>query len=228
MDREDLRNQVRMGLPPEVSDVADAMIDTLLNQGLEEVAAWADWPWLETSATMSAVDSTRTIALPGDFLKAIKLVDDDWDYAVPYVSKEKLFTLVGNDTGNENTRFQAWTIYGTNVMLSPIPQANDTNRFTIYYYKTPTTLSTDGASPEFPAAFHMMLVEYAKWKLYEREALVEQAQIARSSFQAYLGEMQAYYNNRITQSPSIYGGGKRPRFRGHPNIPWWPFNYSGN
>lgn len=224
MDRSELRAQVRMTLPPEVTDVADTMIDTLLNQGVEEVAVWADWPWLETSATLSATAGARTIALPVTFAKAIKLVDDDWDYAIPYYSSEKLFHLVGNDTDNDATRFNAWTIYGSNIMLSPIPTENDTNRFTLYFYKTPALMSTDGTEPEFPAAFHMILVEYAKWKLYERETLVEQASLSKASYMSYLGEMQAYYNNRITQSPSIYGGGKRSRYWDHPNIPWWPFS----
>lgn len=224
MDREDLRVQVRLSLPPEVTDVSDTIINTLLNQGLEEVAVWADWPWLETSTTLSAAEDTRTIALPATFSKAIKLVDDDWDYTIPYYSSEKLFHMIGNDTGNEGTRFMGWTIYGSNIMLSPIPSAADTNRFTLYFYKTPTTLSTDSTAPEFPAAFHMILVEYAKWKLYEREALIEPAAFAKASYTSYLGEMQAYYNNRVTQSPSIYGGGKRPRLWDHPNIPWWPFN----
>lgn len=219
MDRQELRENVRMGLPPEVTDVTDANINALLNQGYEELSIAYPWPWLEETANVSLTADTRTAALPNDYLHGNVLVDDDNDVELPYVAPTVFFRMTGNDTGNSTTTPNFFTIYEGNFHFSPIPSANDTNRYTFYYYETPTTLSTDGTSPQFVTAFHWILVEYTKWKLYERENYTEQAISAFASYSRYLDEMVAWYGRRMKHAPFIAGDGRFGSGNRDPNIP---------
>lgn len=206
----------------ESSHVSDAFINTLINQGLLEVAAMSDWPWLQAKTNLSLADSTRTIDLPADFLRAIVLIDDDEDMAVPFIAPNKFFARLGNDTGNEGPTPDAWTIFDNDIYLTPIPEANDTARLTLYYFKEATALSQDTDVPAFPDAYHWLLVEYCKWKLYEREEYYDQAQAAFTSYMNYVDDMIVFFNNQVAFSPSVYGRGYGMRHRSpFPNVPWW-------
>ena len=220
MDRDEILNQVRIQTQISSSDVADADVVTIINQGYEEVAVAYDWPFLEASAAFSLSDSTQTYALStvaSDFNRAIALVDDDNDDTVEYVSPQRYFFLVGNDTGNESSTPDYWTIWEDKIYLSPIPSAADTNRLKLYYYKDPTTLSTGGSTPEWDAGFHYVLVEYAKWKLWERAEMFNAADRARQNYLIYISEMIQFYDKRTRRGPWIVGDGVE-RLRRHVNI----------
>lgn len=219
MDRDAILAQVRLQTLVESTNVTDAEIVLLINSGVDEVSLADYWPFLEASATMTAVDSTRTIALPADFEFALALVDDDNDFTVPYIAPSSLFADVGNDTGNEGTFFRYWTIWENKLYLTPIPEAGDTNRFTIYYYKTGTQLSAGSTKPDWHEAFHQILVEYVKWKLWDREEYFDQSERAFITFTRYLLQMQAWYARRAKRSPSIAGGGRTARTLNDINIP---------
>ena len=94
----------------------------------------------------------------------------------------------------------------------------DTDRLTHYYYKNPTTLSADDDTPEWDAAFHWILVEYAKWKLYEREEYYDVSERAFINYARYMNDMAAFYNTQVNRALFIYGDGLHKRF-GDPNIP---------
>lgn len=221
MDQDTIRDQIRLlTLVESTSQVTDAQLNTIINQGLYEIGAASDWPFLYTSSTLSLVASTRTVALPATFQRYVVLVDDDVDQALPFLSPDVFFSRYGNDTGNTTTSPSFWTIYGTNIYFSPIPSANDTNRYTLYFYRgiTPLTAGTD--EPEFNDAFHYALVEYGKSKLYEREEYYQEAERALESFSSYIEDMVAFYSRRGDITPAIAGEGTRYR-RGDPNLPWW-------
>lgn len=220
MDLEDLRNQVRMVLPPEVTDISDSNLDTLINQGILEVATAFQWTWLEASATVSAVDSQQNYSLPNDFHYGAALVDDDNDMNVPYMSPTDFFQEFGNDTGNESTTPQFWTIWEDEIWLTPIPSANDSDRFTLYYYKQPTTLAADDDTPEFDSSFHQILVEYCKYKLLSRGEYWEQVQQALAFFSLYLEQMKVWYSRKTKRTPYIAGDGTFHRAPYDPNIPF--------
>lgn len=222
MDREDIRDQIRLLAVVEDTNVTDAQLNTIINQGVEEVAGAFHWPWLEASTTISLVDSQQTYALSSeasDFNTAVALVDDDNDDTIEFIAPSKFFELVGNDTGNESGDPDYWTIWEDKIYLTPIPEANDTNRLTLYYYKNPTTMSADDDVPEWDNAFHWILVEYGKWKLWEREEYFEQAERSRQTFTQYLADMSAFYLARIKRAPFIYGDGLKGLVVGDLNIP---------
>lgn len=183
------------------------------------MAAGADWPWLEAQTNISLVADQKEYTLPADFNRHAALVDDDNDTTVPFVSPSVYFHQYGNDTDNTSTQPQFWTIWEDQILITPIPEAADTNRLTLYYYKNPTTLLATTDSPEFDAAFHMLLPEYVKWKLYEREELIQAADRAFGLYSNYVINMDRFYKDRVTWPPFVYGDGRFFKL-GDPNIPF--------
>ncbi len=168
MDRDAILAQVRLVTGIEDQNVTDAEIVLLINNCVDEVSIADYWPFLEASTTIDLVDSQQTYALSSeasDFEFAVALVDDDNDKTIPYIAPATFFNMYGNDTGNESTEFNFWTIWEEKIYISPIPESNDTARLTLYYYKSGTQLSTGGTSPDWHEAFHQLIVEYVKWKL---------------------------------------------------------------
>ncbi len=217
----ELLEHVRLATVVEDTNVTDAQLTVILNQGIHEVSVATWWPFLEASAAFSAAASTQTYALStvaSDFNYAQALVDDDNDTTIEYLAAGDFFRRVGNDTGNESATADYWTIWEESIYLSPIPSAADTNRYKLYYYKNATELSAGGDTPEWDEAFHWILVEYAKWKLYEREEYYDQAERSFIMFTRYLADMEAYYRKRVQRSPYLYGDGYGWR-QGDPNIP---------
>lgn len=220
MDRDAILAQVRQATLIESSVVSDANIVTLINQGMHEISLASQWPWLEASETLSAVADAQTYALPTSFDFMVAIVDDDNDTTVPYLAPSEFFRRFGNDTGNTTTTPNYYTIWEDLIYITPIPSTNDTDRFTCYYYKAVTTLSAGPSEPVFHDAFHYMLVEYCKWKLWETQEYFDQSERAFVTFARYLSQMIAWYQRRQKRVPFIAGDGDT-RFTGRdPNIPF--------
>ena len=223
MDRDAILAQVRMLTLIEDTNVTDAEIVLIINQGIDEIGIADDWAWLQASTTIDLVDSQQAYALSSeasDFERAVALVDDDNDKTIPYIAPATFFSQYGNDTGNESTTFNFWTIWEDSIYLTPTPEANDSARLTLYYYKTPTTLSTGSTTPEFHEAFHPMLVEYCKWKLWDREEYFDQSERAFITYSRYLSAMSMWYARRAKRLPAIAGDGFFQPSSGDPNLPW--------
>lgn len=214
----ELLEHIRIATLVEDDNITDAQLTVIINQGIHEVAVAAQWPWLEASSTVSFVDSQQTYALPADFHRAQSMVDDDHDTTIPYIAPSQFFELYGNDTGNESDTPSYWTLWEDSIYFTPIPSDNDTDRCTLYYYKAATELAAGGDTPEWDEAFHWIIVEYGKWKVWEREEYFDQAERAFIAFARYIADMEAFYGSRVDRTPWIYGDGVARR-RGDPNIP---------
>jgi len=219
MDRDALIAQIRLQTLLETTNVSDAEIILLLNSGVDEVSVAGFWPFLEASATMKPLDSTRTIALPADFEIAMTVVDDDNDRIIPYIPPASMWHLIGNDTGNESTNFNFWTIWEDLLYLTPIPSADDTDRLTIYYYKSGTQLAAGATKPDWHEGFHQILVEYVKWKLWDREEYFDQSERAFVTYSRYMSAMTDWYARRTKRMPGLAGDGMWRRQSGDPNVP---------
>lgn len=201
--------------------MTDAQITLIINQGLHEIAVADDWPWLESETDISLVDSQQAYTIASeasDFLRAMAIIDDDNDETIPFIAPTTYFALVGNDTGNEASTPDFWTVWNDKIYFTPIPSASDSARVTFLYYSTATELSAGSDTAAFAENFHWILVEYAKWKLYEREEYYDQAERAKVTYLQYLRDMMAWYSRTADRLPYIVGEG-RTRYRGDPNIP---------
>ena len=219
MDRSDIREQVRMVLPPEVTDVSDTMINTLINQALKECSVASKWPFLHSSTTISTVAAQQNYALPADFLYGLKIVDDDKDTELEYIAPAQWLEWYGNAT-QESTATTAtrFTIYNDEILLGPTPSAIDADRYTLYYYREITELALDTDVPEFLDTFHWLVVEWVKAKLYEREGMVQEASRSFGMYADYIDRMRQWYTTPIKREPWVAGDGFRRRI-GDPNLP---------
>ncbi len=209
MDRDAILNQIRIVTNIPTATVSDADIVVLINNGMSEVGVIRHWKFLEKSATVSLTANTQTTVLPSDFESGVALADDDNDNEITYISPSALFRLTGNDKGNTAAVPEYFTIWAEKFYFSPIPSTTDSARLTIYYYKTITTLSTGSTTPEFQEAFHTALVEYVKWKLWDKEEYFDQADRAFALYNNYLLDMIKYYENYMSRWPLIWGDGRR-------------------
>lgn len=218
MTLKELRDYIRLVTLIEDTNVTDAQVNRLINIGLHEVSTAFPWAWLETSTDLSLTEDVRWIDLPDNYDYGIVLVDDDFDEALDHISTKRFFEIVGNDTGNESANPRFWTIFDGKIYVHPIPNANDADRYTLYYYSEVSDLTLDSDEPEFHEGYHWILVEFCKWKLFDREEYFDQAERAFIAYSRYLNDMIAFYGSPIKKSPFLWGDGRHGR-RGDPNIP---------
>src|SRR5690606_40058994 len=88
---------------PEVADVTDTTVDTLVIQAWKECSVAANWPFLHTSTTITTQANRRNYALPEDFLYGLKLVDNDRDDELEYIAPAQFFEWHGSQTQDSAT-----------------------------------------------------------------------------------------------------------------------------
>jgi hypothetical protein len=219
LDRDALLAQIRMVTLLEDTNVTDAEIVLLINQGVDEISIADYWPFLEASATVTITDSTQGTNLPSDFEYQEALVDDDKDEVLPYIAPSLFFSMVGNDTGNEATDPKFYTIWAGQFLFSPVPKTTDSARYTTYYYKSGTQLSAGSTDLDWHEGFHQIIVEYVKWKLWDREEYFDQSERAFITYSRYLMAMKSFYSRRTRRMPGVAGDGHFQRPFGDPNVP---------
>lgn len=191
----------------------------MINEGMQEIALASEWPWLEASTTVTMVDSQQNYDLPADFNFAIALVDNDTYEPLVYQGATEFFNRHATDA-TESTQSDVYTIWDDDIYLYPTPSTSDSDRLTLYYYKTVTTLDSGSDEPAFHTAFHPMLVEYCKWKLYDREEYFDQSERAFITFARYLSQMITWYERRAKRTPYIAGDGDSKSRIVDPNLRW--------
>ena len=223
MTRLEILNAARLISVVEGSNVTDAELNLLIEQAMQEINVARRWRFLEDEVSITTVVDQQRYALPANFDYAIALVDDDFDDRLQFVSPAEFFNNWGNDTGNGATMSHAWTIWGkkndagttgtaTYVWLHPIPSTADTARYKLYYYRKITSLAVDADVPEFHKGFHWAIVEWVRWKLYEREEFWDASEKARQQFEKLLADMEKWYSNLAQQHPYMYGEAFHIRF----------------
>jgi len=154
MNRSELRTAVkdRLAIPSSGDGlITDTFVNTSLNDALNRISAERDWWWLAATATLTFDTVNGAATLPSDFMRANKLVIND-ALAEPIPLEDYL------DPENTESSY-GWVIYGSQVKITPIPSASLNGTF--YYFRNEPALSSDGASPLLPVAYHYAVVAYA-------------------------------------------------------------------
>lgn len=212
----DIRDWVREQTLVETTDWSNAKILNVINQGIRDLSVRFPWPWLATSNTLTVVaaqqaytyDTISNFAGTGKKLFKIEaIIDNDSRVRLEELPAADAFKLYGGDMPDavDARHFFTW---GQSIYLLPTPSANDTNRYTVYYYQSPTELSNDTDSPEWDARFHMVLAEYAIGKVWEREEEIGKSRAADQRYREGVEQMAQFYLNRAQDYPSVMGGGK--------------------
>jgi hypothetical protein len=214
----ELRNMVRATMIPEVTDVTDTYITLMLNQGIQEVALADQWRWLEASDTITTVVDQANYTLPDDFSFGLALVNVTNHVTVPQIAPQTYFHMFGDDD-DTSSNASHFTVFDGAIYLAPVPDTATTDKYSLYYYKTPTELSADGDEPEWKEAFHWLLVDYAAQKLYRREGMMEQSMFHMAEYNASLEEMRRWYRRTFEGTRPIFGDGVVGRADWYRNLP---------
>lgn len=215
----ELLEQIRIGLPPEVTNATDAMLTKMVNQIYHEVADAYQWPWLETSATINVVDGTQSYNLPTGFKYVISVYEtSDDDRALVQQSPSWYFEKYTGDV-DEEADAEFFFIYDEKIWFYPVPSTTTTAKYTMKYYGGITELSAGSDEPVFAEGFHYIFVHGVAQRLYNQAGQSQMASTAYTMYWDYLERMRHHYNRRRGATPMIWGDGNRVRRYRDPNLP---------
>lgn len=215
----ELIEQIRIGLPPEVTNVSDSMLTKMINQIYQEVAHAYQWPWLDGSATINVTDGTQSYSLPANFKYVISVYETaDDDRALPQMSPAWYFDRYGGDD-TESADADFFFLHDDKIWFYPIPSTTATGKYTIQYYGGITELSAGTDEPVFAEGFHYILIHGVARRLYMQAGQQSLAMNELTMYYDYLERLRHFYNRRRAAAPMIWGDGNRVRRWTDPNLP---------
>ena len=194
----DLRNAVkdRLAIRSEGGGVSldglitNAYVNTSIDDALNRVSMERDWWWLATTAPLSFDIVDGDAPLPADFMRANKLVINDYP-----VEPLPLDTFLDP---NADSNAYGWLVYGNAVKITPIPTTTTTG--TLYYFRNEPALSTqstpDTKSPLMPVVYHKSIVAYASHLCAARRQDEQRAALYLQEYGNFLKSMSD--DNRAT------------------------------
>jgi hypothetical protein len=217
--RAELLALVRQQTLISTTELADAAVVALINEGLADVGVRAEWPWAYDGHSFDFEVDTASYALPTDlnFLKEV-IYSGQGAWAQPHrTTLESVRARFGDDVGEADLPPE---YYRTGTTLTFVPTPTSTQTVVLRFYKEPDSLDETTDAPTFNAAFHPMLADYAIAKLWEREEMEEKANFYWSRYFDHLDRMIQFYNVQLPSEPMIVGGGNPVTYR----KPWtnWP------
>lgn len=133
----------------------DATIDACIAAALRDLSTEHDWPWMNSSATVTFSTTTGKAGLPAGFIKARELLVGD--------TSPRRARRVGLAEFLDNRDGFVWTeqVGANQVALSPVPLTVPTA--TLYFVVAEPALSVDADAPLAPAVYHTILVARASY-----------------------------------------------------------------
>ena len=170
--------------------ITNTFVNTSIDDALNKVSMERDWWWLATTATLSFDIVNGDDAIPADFMRAQQLVIND--SPVQYIPLESFLDPDSDDCA------YAYTIYGTNVKIAPVPSTVTTG--TLYYFRNEPALSTqatpDTKSPVMPVVYHKVIVAFASYLCAARRQDEQRAALYLQEYGNFLDSMRD--DNRAT------------------------------
>lgn len=218
-DLTSIRSVVRTLTLAETDDVSDANVNLFVNQGYRMLSTLFRWPWLEATSNITTVADTASYALPADYRRLYAIKDTDKRRTLTRLTVEEALERWGGDppSGAEAKWFYVWD---DSIYLLPVPSANETAAYTLYYQKKLTTMTSGTDEPEFAEEFHLVLADYAIARVWEHEEDFEKARLSDARFREQVEAMARYYLRRQEEWPLVYGDGVRPNMSSNSNLPW--------
>ena len=187
MNRGELRNAIkdRLTIKSDGSGnsldglITNTFVDTSINDALNRLSLERDWWWLATTASLTFNTTTGKAPLPADFMRANELVINDTP--VEFVPLE---TLLDPDSDYSN---YGYTIYGKEILLSPIPSVAPPA--TLYYFKSEPALTSDGATPIMLPVYHYAIVCYGSFLCAARRQDEQRASLYLQEYTNFLRSM---------------------------------------
>lgn len=219
-NRASIRDWVRQQTLVESDDFGDGKLNNVINEGIREISTRFDWPWLATSAQITAVADQQAYALPADHARTHSIVLRGANRRLREVAPSAAWNEHGDSmpTGDSTHSFFLWA---NSLYLLPVPVTGTTNVYDHYYFKAPATLENDVDEPEFASQFHLVVANFAISKVWEREEDFVKASAADDQFDEGVERMARFYLDRALDAPLIMGE-RRDYLAGRrsTNTPW--------
>lgn len=166
MDLQTLRGQALALLAEDGTGyIQSAEVDDWLREGQIDVADKTGA--LRASATAQGIAiGTARYALPDDLLRAVLVT-----WAGVALAETTLSAAVTEPTNGTPTKYAVW---GSDVILSPVPDAVDV--LEIHYVRMPTAMQADTDPSGLPSDLEPLLVLYARAKAMEKDEKYNEAQ----------------------------------------------------
>lgn len=144
--------KTRMGLSTGMADglLTDTVINLQLQFAINDIAGEYDWPWLQTTATVSF--SAGTAATP---TRMKKMVDID-------LAGKRINRLTLTEVLRQSTPYPGW--YQEGATLKTYPAGQTVANCTAHYVQLETDLTSDGLSPLLPEEHHQTWVLRTAWR----------------------------------------------------------------
>lgn len=148
--------RAKSGYPSTDAQITDAAITDFLNDALNAISTERDWPWLETSATLTTVADTAAYSPPSGWVRTRALQVPG---SAPMDGAASRFELDSLYPSTSTGQPQSWVVSGDQIRLYPIPDG--VYSITHIYFRQETQLSSPTDEPLMPAWAHAAIVHWA-------------------------------------------------------------------
>ena len=216
-----IRQWVRAETLVESTMMADADVNAIIDQAVNDVSTRFNWPFLAATDTIDFVADQQAYTLPTDFHRLVAANVTGSTKRLVEVAPEEYWNAYGEEPSEGDPNF--FFLWGDEIFVSPVPTVS-TGGLTLRYYRTATPMTDDAHTPEWDAEFHMVLADYVCRHLWHREEDFSKARVYDERYLDGIERMARFYLARAVDSPLIVGGGKS-RYKSATEawrMPWFP------
>lgn len=189
MNRRTLREQIytRTGFDTQDSMVTAPVVNAAINDALHYIEVVHDWPWLESTETLTTTSGTNYVTPGSTWMRTKSLTLGDGNSLNQVAIAD--FDLLGTSGSGSPEQY---AIHGGKIYLYPTPSDSVTT-LTHRFISMESDLTDDSASPLLPASFQPALVELAASVILAR---VRDEDRALQAKQRYLDWERVMHDNR--------------------------------
>ena len=176
------------------------LLNLFANDALHAVEQESDWPWLETSETISVLAGTDHYtpgATGGRWLRT-RWIEDDVQKVIEWYSRQQLGDRWRVTTVGKPVEF---SIYADTIYLRPVPDAAYT--YVHFYQQYELDLVADTDTPAMPATYHGAIVDYVCFEAFKASRESERANLAFQAFQDRLQQMKMRAKRAVDQPGKV-------------------------
>jgi len=204
MQRSEMRTMVyRLMRIDDTVDVPNSDVNRYLDDGYNEVVAYTDWPWcyVATPDDVNMIADTNTYALEAAVRRVVAVINTAQNHALKEISMAEWLKRQNAVTSSSRPYLYAYS----EQVLYVYPTPANTDAHEVYYFQHPSFGATDASTPDFDAAYHTVLVDWAMHRMWEQEEDFERSDEYRARFESRLKRMQDFYQTTGKDVPLIYG-----------------------
>jgi hypothetical protein len=208
MTRVQILNDLKALLGPGVG-VSDAELNTWISDGyLQMVDAIQKerQDYFVKSSLSSTSANVQEYVLPSDFVKMLKVnlsLDGTWYKVEPLGDADLRYvdTPSSTDLQGFNTASPRYYIYKSTMGLLPTPTTTESQNIKIWYVYSPSDLSADSSTPDFPSIYHPTIKYSAFANYLDRKGEHAAAERMRNRFDELVLRMVENLTDQQTGEP---------------------------